>query len=266
MRFRRFIPWTLYGAWGTRTDQTHYIRKSEHVPYSAALSTVESSFSQNRNLGYGSDINSNIIKTGDNESKSRILPYPALPAYTVRGSSFLQSRNLKHSSHRHLNFNNIKPGDYSSHPYSNKFERPSTYRTWGKPHRYGAHTSTKSNTLSTAEFVRRKIAEYYAARQGKSRNTWMYKLVKGTPRHIREIFIGRCWEFLSEKALYVEKPEKLNCSTLWNAFVGSFAHKGPCAASFEDYKAFFNLYHEKPLVDRVGNPIQYRVINLQKYG
>ena len=115
-----------------------------------------------------------------------------------------------------------------------------------------ANPSGPGISSSVTEFVRRKIADYYAARRDNSRNKWMYKLVKGSPRHMKEIFIGRCWDFLRKKARYVDRPEKLDCNVLWDAFLRSFAHKRPCAVSGGDYKHFFDLYQEKPLIDRVS--------------
>ena len=79
----------------------------------------------------------------------------------------------------------------------------------------------------------------------------MFKPVEGTTKHLKEIFLGRCWDFLENKAKDLENPTKLDCQELWKVFLKSFAFKEPCEVKFDDYTPFFKMYDEKPLNDRV---------------
>ena len=108
-----------------------------------------------------------------------------------------------------------------------------------------------SNVDEDVKFVEEKIQEYYDQRLNEDKNRWMFKPVEGTTKHLKEIFIGRCWDFLENKAKYLEYPTKLDCQELWKAFLKSFAFKEPCDVKFDSYTSFFKMYDEKPLNDRV---------------
>lgn len=108
-----------------------------------------------------------------------------------------------------------------------------------------------SNVDEDVKFVEEKIQEYYDQRLNKNKNKWMFKLVEGTTKHLKEIFVGRCWDFVENKGKSLENPAKLDCQELWKAFLKSFAFKGPCDVTFDDYTPFFKMYDEKPLNDRV---------------
>ena len=108
-----------------------------------------------------------------------------------------------------------------------------------------------SNVDEDVKFVEEKIQEYYDQRLNEDKNRWMFKPVEGTTKHLKEIFIGRCWDFLENRAKYLENPTKLDCQELWKAFLKSFAFKEPCDVKFDDYTSFFKMYDEKPLNDRV---------------
>ena len=56
----------------------------------------------------------------------------------------------------------------------------------------------------------------------------------GTTKHLKEIFIGRCWDFQRSQA------EQKDCDNLWKLFSEAFAFKDPCKLTSEDYKPFFN--------------------------
>ncbi|KAK3748636.1 hypothetical protein QZH41_004511 [Actinostola sp. cb2023] len=104
----------------------------------------------------------------------------------------------------------------------------------------------------TEAFVRNKIKEYYFLRSGKQKLHWMYKPYKGTTPHIREIFLGRCWDFVQNKANYLVDSKNINCDVLWNSFVKAFANKDPCEVKREDYGEFFSLFDEEPVVDKLA--------------
>lgn len=111
--------------------------------------------------------------------------------------------------------------------------------------------SYRSNVDEDEAVVEGRIQEYYDQRLNKNRNKWMFKPVQGTSGHLKEIFIGRCWDFVTNKGKYLQNRSKVDCRELWKAFLKSFAFKGPCEVTFDDYTPFFNMYEEKPLNDRV---------------
>lgn len=76
---------------------------------------------------------------------------------------------------------------------------------------------------------------------------WRYKPIKGTDKHLKEIFIGKCWSY--QKRFMFQ--EVVDCSRLWEVFVAGFAYKEPCDVALEDYEAFFSMIHEGPLVNKV---------------
>lgn len=108
-----------------------------------------------------------------------------------------------------------------------------------------------NNVDEDVKFVEEKIQEYYDQRLNKDKNQWMFKPVEGTTKHLKEIFVGRCWDFVANKGKYLENPTKVDCQKLWKAFLKSFEFKGPCDVTIGDYTPFFNMYDEMPLNDRV---------------
>ena len=67
----------------------------------------------------------------------------------------------------------------------------------------------------------------------------------GTTPGLKEVFIGRCWQYqsISEHNKLPELKVNLNCTKLWLAFYNSFAFKDPCDVGVDDYKPFFDLLH-----------------------
>lgn len=59
---------------------------------------------------------------------------------------------------------------------------------------------------------------------------------KGSTTHLREIVIGRCWDYQRLKSHEVTK----NCSKIWGIFSKAFAYKDPCSVSLADYKPYFD--------------------------
>lgn len=114
-----------------------------------------------------------------------------------------------------------------------------------------AGASLWNNVDEDVKFVEEKIQEYYDQRLNKDKNRWMFKPVEGSTKHLKEIFVGRCWDFVANKGKYLKNPSKVDCQKLWKAFFKAFAFKRPCDVTFGDYTAFFKLYDEEPLSDRV---------------
>ena len=111
--------------------------------------------------------------------------------------------------------------------------------------------TSRSNVDEDQSAVERRIQEYYDQRLNKKRNKWMFKPINGTTPHLKHIFIGRCWDFVTTKRKNLQDPDKLDCQEMWKVFSKSFAFKGPCDVTYDDYTPFFNLYKEKPLNNRV---------------
>lgn len=108
-----------------------------------------------------------------------------------------------------------------------------------------------SKTQETADMVRKVIADYYSARLDKTKNHWLYKLTRGTTKHLKGIFIGRCWDY-QLKANDLKRPTlELHCERLWNKFVNAFSYKGPCDVTINDYRPFFEMYTEKSINNKV---------------
>ena len=60
----------------------------------------------------------------------------------------------------------------------------------------------------------------------------------GTTKNLKEIFVGRCWDFQRKTQENQKIPFK-DCDELWKRFHKSFAFKNPCKLSFKDYDEFF---------------------------
>ena len=59
--------------------------------------------------------------------------------------------------------------------------------------------------------------------------------VGGTTKHLKEIFLGRCWDFQKWKL----QEEKKDCDNLWRLFSKSFAFKDSCKLTGKDYEEYF---------------------------
>lgn len=59
---------------------------------------------------------------------------------------------------------------------------------------------------------------------------------EGSTQHLRDIVIGRCWDYQRQKNVSSVK----NCLGIWGIFSKAFAYKDPCNTSFEDYKPYFD--------------------------
>ncbi|XP_073256601.1 ADP-ribosyl cyclase/cyclic ADP-ribose hydrolase-like [Porites lutea] len=61
--------------------------------------------------------------------------------------------------------------------------------------------------------------------------------LKGSTPNIKEIVLGRCYEYQELKTV---GPKKKDCNKIWEAFHQAFAYKDPCNLPFDDYQPFFD--------------------------
>ena len=59
---------------------------------------------------------------------------------------------------------------------------------------------------------------------------------KGSTPHLKDIVLGRCWDFQQKK----HEVSGKNCTKIWEIFHTAFAYKNPCNTSFGDYKPYFD--------------------------
>ncbi|XP_078381093.1 ADP-ribosyl cyclase/cyclic ADP-ribose hydrolase-like [Oculina patagonica] len=62
---------------------------------------------------------------------------------------------------------------------------------------------------------------------------------KGSTPRIKEIVIGRCYDYQFKK-FGLNTTTWKNCSKIWDALHGGFAFKNPCNLTFADYKPYFD--------------------------
>ena len=76
----------------------------------------------------------------------------------------------------------------------------------------------------------------------------------GTTPHLKNIFIGRCWQYqvLSEHSKIDVLKTDVNCTELWEAFTEAFAFKNPCKVNDKSYEKFFNLLHNPKKLKNVS--------------
>lgn len=82
------------------------------------------------------------------------------------------------------------------------------------------------------------------------------KRYKGTTPDLREIIIGRCWDY---QRLTIENPYEnedlrvdVDCDEVWKVLNETLAYKDPCKITTKSYDKFFNLIDNgKDLKDQV---------------
>ncbi|KAK7482705.1 hypothetical protein BaRGS_00026003 [Batillaria attramentaria] len=57
-------------------------------------------------------------------------------------------------------------------------------------------------------------------------------------RNLREIFIGRCWDYRNVRYKNLLPDVSVSCVKLWKLFSRSFAYKDPCSVTMEDYEDY----------------------------
>ncbi|ESO89787.1 hypothetical protein LOTGIDRAFT_218611 [Lottia gigantea] len=63
----------------------------------------------------------------------------------------------------------------------------------------------------------------------------------GTTLHLKEIFIGRCWDYKEIKHKEFPLRTDVNCNDLWNDFYKAFSYQAPCDVAMEHYKEYIDL-------------------------
>ena len=64
----------------------------------------------------------------------------------------------------------------------------------------------------------------------------------GTTKNIKQIFIGRCYEYQFQKNFTEDR--ELDCNLLWEKFSSAFKNKKPCAVTSDDYTDFLDAIDE----------------------
>ncbi|XP_070538425.1 ADP-ribosyl cyclase/cyclic ADP-ribose hydrolase-like [Ptychodera flava] len=64
---------------------------------------------------------------------------------------------------------------------------------------------------------------------------------KGTTQNLKEIFIGRCWDYqFVYNRQSCRTSELKNCTELWELFHDAFAYQSPCNVTSEGYQPFID--------------------------
>ena len=77
----------------------------------------------------------------------------------------------------------------------------------------------------------------------------------GSTPKIKEIVLGRCFDFQNEK-LGPDKSKWKDCNKIWEAFHKGFAYKNPCKLTQDDYKPFFSATGMQEIHDKVMNDLE----------
>jgi len=206
---------------------------------------------------FTNNVNRRGLDPGKSWSVGRTLAnHPYVSAYRESANqplSYIKQTYWPRKGYKPSLWNNVPVEDVPASLYYNPIVRPA-YSLWGNAKsRNVLQTAAdfRSNVDVDKSFVEERIQEYYDQRLNKDKNKWLFKPVQGTSPHLKDIFIGRCWDFIDNKGKYLQNPGKLDCQKLWKAFLKSFAFKDPCDVTLDDYTHFFNMYEEKPLKDKV---------------
>ena len=79
--------------------------------------------------------------------------------------------------------------------------------------------------------------------------SWFQHPAEGTTKHIKELFIGRCFEYQLKRANH--NDEEINCYKIWSLFHRAFAYKGPCDVTAKQYLPFLIAVEEDIPKDKV---------------
>lgn len=74
---------------------------------------------------------------------------------------------------------------------------------------------------------------------------------EGTTPKIKEIVIGRCYDYQLKKIGSNSTTWK-NCTKIWDTFHRAFAYKNPCNLTFDDYKPYFDEVGMPKIYDKVS--------------
>ena len=75
---------------------------------------------------------------------------------------------------------------------------------------------------------------------------------QGSTPQIKEIVLGRCYDFQNKKLGSDESTWK-DCNKIWEALHEGFAYKNPCKLTQDDYKPFFRETGMEEMHDKVMN-------------
>lgn len=76
----------------------------------------------------------------------------------------------------------------------------------------------------------------------------------GTTPHLKDVFIGRCWQYQfleSQNKIDVLKTN-LNCTMLWLEFHNAFAFKDPCDVTVKSYETLFSMFDTSKKIPNVS--------------
>lgn len=79
---------------------------------------------------------------------------------------------------------------------------------------------------------------------------------KGSTPRIKEIVIGRCYDYQYKKFGSNATTWK-NCSKIWDALHRGFAYKNPCNLTFVDYKPYFDEVEMAEIYNKVRIDFAY---------
>lgn len=84
------------------------------------------------------------------------------------------------------------------------------------------------------------------------------KPLKGSTPGLKEIFIGRCYDYFANNKHYGLHPVEVNsvgpspfCNETWDLFKGAFAGRNICTVVAENYQPYF----DKTLVANITNKV-----------
>ncbi|XP_071798780.1 ADP-ribosyl cyclase/cyclic ADP-ribose hydrolase-like [Asterias amurensis] len=88
----------------------------------------------------------------------------------------------------------------------------------------------------------------YLQRAGRKKRDSCFPLGSGTTPNIENIFLGRCLDFQTKKAIPDAcPPSPVNCNQLWDDFKDAIAYKDPCKIPLDAYDTFIrDVPHQLP--------------------
>lgn len=82
----------------------------------------------------------------------------------------------------------------------------------------------------------------------------------GSTQNLKEIVIGRCWDYQYMKFANRPRPVWKNCTRVWDVFHKSFAFKDPCKLKFADYEPYFEIFGDSEIINKVRHDFCVLVI------
>lgn len=123
------------------------------------------------------------------------------------------------------------------------------YRIPVKSTRSEARNAKIANTIPVLTSRKGDQHDVRAIQNKEPRPIVSSKIVDGTPKHFKELVIGRCWEY--QLRIGLKDKEQIDCDKVWNYFMEAFAFKGPCDVKTKDYEEFLEKIEEDVPKDKV---------------